>query len=90
MSNDRSETGFKLSAKNGSRNNCTYHVISSFRKIVFFSFQANYINALAVSVLRPFESARPITLGELYFTLGELVFTFHLTIFNVMFRSEYF
>jgi hypothetical protein len=48
-------------------------------------FQANYINALAVSVLRPFEPAGLITLGELYFTLGELVFTFHLTIFNIIY-----
>jgi hypothetical protein len=52
--------------------------------------KANYINALAVSVLRPFELAGLITLGDIYFTLGELVFTFHLTIFNVMFGSEYF
>jgi hypothetical protein len=52
--------------------------------------QATYINALAVSVLRPFELAGTITLGELYLTLGELGFTFHLTIFNVMFHSVYF
>jgi hypothetical protein len=36
MSNDRSETGFELSAKNGSRNNSNNHMDSSFRKIMFF------------------------------------------------------
>jgi hypothetical protein len=49
--------------------------------------QANYINALAASVLRLFEPAGPMTLGQLFLTLGELLFTFHSTIFNVMFRS---
>jgi hypothetical protein len=58
--------------------------------IVLYTIQANYINALAVSVLRSLEPAGPITLGELYFTFSELVFTFHLTTFNVMFRSKYF
>jgi hypothetical protein len=37
--------------------------------------QANYINALAVSVLPLFEPAKRITLGELFVTLGELFFT---------------
>jgi hypothetical protein len=35
-------------------------------------YQANYINALAVSVLPLFEPAKPITLGEPFVTLGEL------------------
>jgi hypothetical protein len=39
------------------------------------AIQANYINALAVSVLPFFEPAKPITLGELFVTLGELFFT---------------
>jgi hypothetical protein len=33
-------------------------------------FQANYINALAVSVLPFFEPAMPMTLGGLFVTLG--------------------
>jgi hypothetical protein len=33
-------------------------------------FQANYINALAVSVLPFFEPAIPMTLGGLFVTLG--------------------
>jgi hypothetical protein len=37
--------------------------------------QANYINALAVSVLLFFEPAKPLTLGELFVTLGESFFT---------------
>jgi hypothetical protein len=37
--------------------------------------QANYINALAVSVLPFFEPAKPITLGEIFVTLGESFFT---------------
>jgi hypothetical protein len=37
--------------------------------------QANYINALAVSVLPFFEPTKPITLGELFVTLGELFLT---------------
>jgi hypothetical protein len=32
--------------------------------------QANYINALAVSVLPLFEPAKPITLGGFFVTLG--------------------
>jgi hypothetical protein len=32
--------------------------------------QANYINALAVSVLPFFEPAKPITLGGFFVTLG--------------------
>jgi hypothetical protein len=36
MSKYHSEIGFELSAKNGSRSNFTNHMISSFRKIVFF------------------------------------------------------
>jgi hypothetical protein len=35
ISNDRSETGFELSAKKWSRNNCTYNVCSSFQKSRF-------------------------------------------------------
>jgi hypothetical protein len=36
--------------------------------------QANYINALAVSVLPFFEPAKPITLGGLFVTLGGFVY----------------
>jgi hypothetical protein len=59
-------------------------------------YQANYINALAVSVLPLFEPAKPIKLGELFVTLGELFlhcvnhFSFFPSIFNVMFGGEYF
>jgi hypothetical protein len=35
-----------------------------------YVFQANYINALAVSVLPFFEPAMPMTLGGLFVTLG--------------------
>jgi hypothetical protein len=35
-----------------------------------FEYQANYINALAVSVLPFFEPAMPMTLGGLFLTLG--------------------
>jgi hypothetical protein len=43
--------------------------------------QANYINALAVSVLRLFEPAGPNTLGALFSTLGDLFFSFNFLIF---------
>jgi hypothetical protein len=36
--------------------------------------QANYINALAVSVLPLFEPAKPITLGGFFVTLGGFVY----------------
>jgi hypothetical protein len=58
--------------------------------------QANYINALAVSVLPFFEPAKPTTLGEFFVTLGELFFTLgesfslFLSIFNVMLGGVYF
>jgi hypothetical protein len=58
--------------------------------------QANYINALAVSVLPFFEPVKPITLGELFVTLGELFltlgesFSLFLSIFNVMFGGKNF
>jgi hypothetical protein len=44
-------------------------------------YQANYINALAVSVLRIFEPAMPTTLGDFFSTLGDLFFSFHFLIF---------
>jgi hypothetical protein len=47
--------------------------------------QANYINALAVSVLPFFEPAKPITLGEIFVTLGELFFTLGES-FSLLFR----
>jgi hypothetical protein len=40
----------------------------------YCSYQANYINALAVSVLPFFEPAKPITLGGLFVTLGGFVY----------------
>jgi hypothetical protein len=40
----------------------------------FIVFQANYINALAVSVSPFFESAMPITLGGLFVSLGEFMY----------------
>jgi hypothetical protein len=36
----------------------------------FNHYQANYINALAVSVLPFFEPAKPMTLGGFFVTLG--------------------
>jgi hypothetical protein len=48
---------------------------SSLCSCIIHLLQANYINALAVSVLPFFEPAKPITLGELFVTLGELFFT---------------
>jgi hypothetical protein len=63
MPNDRSETGFKLSAKNGSIPNYNYHVNSSFRKIVFFHF--NRFGANQVILVRNFaviSKAAPFTL----------------------------
>jgi hypothetical protein len=44
-------------------------------------YQANYINAMAVSVLPFFEPAKPITLGELFVTFCESFFTLGETFF---------
>jgi hypothetical protein len=44
ISNDRSETGFELSATEGSMNNCTYNVYSSFRKSFFYHFNRKGVN----------------------------------------------
>jgi hypothetical protein len=70
--------------------------INTQAQYIHIGYQANYINALAISVLPFFEPAKPITLGELFvtlgdffLTLGEPFFSFSF-IFNVMIGGEYF
>jgi hypothetical protein len=48
----------------------TFNVLLKTCLSVPLVFQANYINALAVSVLPFFEPAMPMTLGGLFVTLG--------------------
>jgi hypothetical protein len=77
-----------------------FYLFFTGRHFTTFSFrpdQANYINALAVSVPPFFEPAKPITLGGFFvtlggffMTLGEPFFFFFSFIFNVMIGGEYF